>query len=475
MRLSAFRRAALRLDRRATVAIYVAMMAPVLSGAVAIGVEVTSWSSAQLTLQQAADASARAGALYCYNYAVNNSGSSCLSNATAAQTAATLAARLAEVNGVTGASSPTWNSATLKYTDNLITAQIVSGVKSSSDSAVQVTVQKSIPLTISRIFTSTQSVDVTASSTSEVVTTVSGGGGGQPCMLALAGDSNGTTTSNTISFSGAINISAPSCTIRSDEGVLFNGAIVATTGGIYAGGSITAEGADVISGAENQNAGQIADPYASDTTLQNALTTANSATGSAISCSGSSSCTGPSGWGSCSGGTCTLNPGTYTGLSVSGSNNITFNPGLYTINGNISFNGAFNVTGSGVTILMGKGTGSGYAFTTSGAMTMTLSAATTAGATGNAIPGIVFASQSSATASFAGSAGLAFTGVMYYPNGPASFTGAMTSGNSTCAELIANTITVSGAFALGSSCGSYGAATFGSQPSTTSYSTALVK
>jgi Flp pilus assembly protein TadG len=47
------------------VAIYVAMMAPVLAGAVALGVEVTSWSGAQLDAQRTADASARAGAISC--------------------------------------------------------------------------------------------------------------------------------------------------------------------------------------------------------------------------------------------------------------------------------------------------------------------------------------------------------------------------------------------------------------------------
>src|SRR5580693_300762 len=93
-------------DRCASVAIYVALLAPVLAGSMALGVEVTSWSGVQLDLQREADASARTGSLYCYNYALNNSGSSCLSNATAAQTGATLAARMAEVNGVTGASSP---------------------------------------------------------------------------------------------------------------------------------------------------------------------------------------------------------------------------------------------------------------------------------------------------------------------------------------------------------------------------------
>ena len=41
--------------RRAAVAIYVALMAPVLAGAVALGVEVSSWSGAQADMQRAAE------------------------------------------------------------------------------------------------------------------------------------------------------------------------------------------------------------------------------------------------------------------------------------------------------------------------------------------------------------------------------------------------------------------------------------
>src|ERR1700735_1600142 len=87
--------------RRAAVAIYMALMAPALAGAVALGVEVTSWSGAQVDAQRPADASARAGAIYCYNYTQTNGGS-CLTNAAAGQTAATLAAKLAEANAATG-------------------------------------------------------------------------------------------------------------------------------------------------------------------------------------------------------------------------------------------------------------------------------------------------------------------------------------------------------------------------------------
>ena len=53
MLASIVRRAGLGCDRRATVAIYVAVLAPVLAGAMALGVEVTSLSGTQLDVLDA--------------------------------------------------------------------------------------------------------------------------------------------------------------------------------------------------------------------------------------------------------------------------------------------------------------------------------------------------------------------------------------------------------------------------------------
>ena len=169
MILPAFRRPRLSRDRRASVAVYIAMLAPVLAGSMALGIEVTSWSGAQVDMQRTADASARAGAIYCYNYATANSGSTCLSNATAAQTAATLAARLAEVNGITGATSPTWNATSKTYTDNNITAQIVSGREVGFGRGRPGQRAGGGPADGLAGLHSTQSVTVSATSTSEVI------------------------------------------------------------------------------------------------------------------------------------------------------------------------------------------------------------------------------------------------------------------------------------------------------------------
>lgn len=328
---STLRRARLSQDRRATVAIYVALMAPVLSGAVALGVEVTSWSGVQVDMQRAADASARTGAIYCYNYAINNSGSSCLTNATAAQTAATLAARLAEVNGITGSSVAKWNANSKTYTDNNVTAQIVAGVKSASDSAVQVTVQQSVPLTISRAFSSGSSVTVSANSTSEVVSALGSGSGPQPCLVAL---SKTVTSTSGINSSGSINVNASSCSLVSNTNFINTGGSSWTLAGIYAVGTIGAStdptlsmpcGA-TINGTSNNNgctpwpssgllqsntvvhgnATAVADPYASSAAVQSAVANAASTTGPNLECYNQNCYYGQTFTGSISGTTLTV-------------------------------------------------------------------------------------------------------------------------------------------------------------------------
>src|SRR3954454_19798552 len=101
-------------ERKGSVAMMTAIMGPVLIMSLGMAVEVTSWSVSNLELQRIADASAWAGAA---RYGATGN----------AQTATTAAAELAEINGVSGATTRTWNAATLTMTDNLITAQLVAG------------------------------------------------------------------------------------------------------------------------------------------------------------------------------------------------------------------------------------------------------------------------------------------------------------------------------------------------------------
>ena len=145
------------------------------------------------------------------------------------------------------------------------------------------------------------------------------------------------------------------------------------------------------------------------------------------------------------------------------------NPGLYVVNGPISFAGSTNIhlpanapAGSGVTIIS---TGD---FDTTGSTDINLRAPTTAGASSLAgtIPGIFFASLDTDESKFAGSAGIAFTGLIYYPNGSLKFAGSSSSGSSGCAEVIAGSLTFVGSANLATSCSNYGIPIIGSVPGT---------
>jgi hypothetical protein len=319
---------------------------------------------------------------------------------------------------------------------------IGAGLKNSADNAVKVTVQRPVPLMLASAISNIGSVTVAASSWAEIVRTTSSSGP-QPCLMAL---SNAGIT-NDITFTGSVSIDASTCAIRSNSGVSFTGSVSATVAGVYAATTVSQTGSVSITGPIHQNAGVLSDPYASDTTLQNALTTAASATGSAVSYSGSSNVT--------------LNPGNYTGISVKGSTNITLNPGLYVVNGDVSFAGSTNITGNGVTIV------SSGVFDASGSSNVDITAPTTASASNGAIPGVLFASSSSTASKFTGSSAIPFSGLIYYPNGEMDFNGSSTDGSSGCAEVIAASLKFTGSVSAASTCSTYGTLTFGSQNTAT--------
>ena len=51
----------------------------------------------------------------------------------------------------------------------------------------------------------------------------------------------------------------------------------------------------------------------------------------------------------------TLNPGTYCGLTINGSVNVTFNPGTYVFEGNVIVNGGDTISGTGITWYFSSG------------------------------------------------------------------------------------------------------------------------
>jgi len=600
---------ALPRSRRAAVAIYVGLMTPVLAGAVALGVEVSSWSGDQAKMQRTADASAMAAGLYCYKNIGN--AANCTNNSAVKQAATTLAQNLATVNGA-GSSS----------------ASVVSGIRSASDTAIQVSAQETVPLTISRIFDSSPSVTVSASSTSEVTssttttTTTNPGTGGQPCMLALNQWNSKTSTVSNTGFiaNGSITVTASACTLVSNSNFNDSGGSSFTVSGIFAVGSIPApsytstptvasllipcwgsingsgssqngcstwpaNGYLQSNSAVHPNQSVVPDPYATGTSttalaMQSAVANAGSTTGPSLACSNQNcsytltvkgsiagttltvtsvsssnlavgdSLTGtgissgttitargtgtggtgtytvsksqtvasetvtasgavPSSSGSLLNGTyctgqgggsvtCYLYPGNYGGFNVSSGGPYTFNwePGGFVFNGNVSLtnNTTSNnaVSSGGETIFV---TGQFNGANTFNFNLTAPGSTTNPGSSGPwTIAGVVLAGSGSDTgtyggngftpvATLSGNPQFLVTGVVYFPNGTFQSQGSngLGSSSTSCFELIAGNIVVSGATFLNSSCGSLNALAFQSTPGSTStststtYSTALVQ
>ena len=404
-------------DRRGSVALMTAVMLPVLVMSLALGIEITYWSVAKLELQRIADVAAWAGAAQ-YVRTASASG------ATGA------AADVAEINGIQNATVRTWTAATQTTTDNMATAQIVTGPRNAADTAVKVTVQRSIAKTFSRIFPSLQSaVTISATAVAEITPT-----GAQPCVLALKGDATGITTAIDITVGGNASLTTTGCSLRSDGGISTNGGATITASGIYAGGSISGSG---LCCGLYPNSGQSPDPYASNAAVQNALALLSAGQGTAVSLSPHA--------------TQTINPGTYSGWDIKGTLNL--NPGIYYVNGDITTGSQGLIAGSGVTIV------SSGILNSSGGSSMNLSAATT-GSIGSAIPGVLFADKSAGTMAFVGNSTFAVTGLLYLPNADLKFAGTSNSGSNGFTEVIAGTVTLVGTSNVSANCSNFGLQSF---------------
>jgi hypothetical protein len=469
------------LGRRASVGVWIAVMAPGLIIAASMGIEIGSWASAKASVQRAADLSAIAGAA---NY----------QSTTNAQTAATFAARMAQMNGGIGTASLTWSgtcstpctsACTVTGTDNQITAQVIlcSGWTKTSDPMLKVTVQKTVTSLLSApLFNTSPTHTITATGTAELVTTTgtpSGAGAGQPCLLALS-------TSGTISGAGSTYWTMRNCTVRSNGTIgVHGGGGPLSTAGFFAGGAISIDTWITSTGGQYPNDGTITDPYASNTAVQSAFTTTAGLSGAAsISCgttggvlgsagqyTGNNNCNGtntlPNG-GTCvtgSGVTCTMYPGNYGAWNVPQGGPYTFNmqPGLYQFNGPITLTNSTTTNGTGVTIV------STGAFTGSNSFNFNVTAPTpTQVASTGGIAGVVLASNSTTTATISGNAAFNVAGVVYFPNANFDASGASCNSSSpcfgnnstVCLEIIAQSIETTGNSNFNSDCTSYGASTF---------------
>jgi Flp pilus assembly protein TadG len=125
----------------------------------------------------------------------------------------------------------------------------------------------------------------------------------------------------------------------------------------------------------------------------------------------------------------TFNPGVYRGgISLSGSNTYTFNPGVYCIvGGGLNVSGMAQIVGSGVTFFMTYDTSHAYAGVNLGGTTATNISAPSSGAW----KGILFFQDRSVpintspskSSTFDGSNGASFTGALYFPTTVVNFKG----------------------------------------------------
>jgi hypothetical protein len=405
-------------DRRGVVAVLVGLLAPVLFMALGLGIEVSHWSVAMLELQRIADAASLAGAFDYEHQATKVS-----------QTAAAAAVNLAELNGITAP----------------VTAQIIPGPKVPRDVAMQVTVSRQQPLFLAGIFTAAKSVTISATAVAELIPTATGAA----CVLALQGDLTGITTSQDVGIQNGVHISTQGCTLRSDANItLTSGATV--DGNVVAAGTVSGVGQNGASitapFTATSNAGQIADPFANDATVQNALQNAATATGRADNCTSSGS---PS---------CSISPGNFDGISVSNGATLTLAPGLYTVNGPVDFGGGtVNIDAGGVTIVSSGSVTIGNGVSVNG-----FSAATpgSAGAAAGAIPGVLLATSATGSnaVTFNGGASFIYSGVIYAPNGTVSISNGVSATTPGCAEMIANDVDLTGGatFASTTCAGTFG-------------------
>lgn len=408
---------ALRAHRKGVVALWVAVSAPVLMASVGLGIQAAQMAVTRSELQVAADTAAVAGAL-AYGASAND------------ETAANAAANVAELNGVAGAATRSWNAGTRTLSDGSITVTLGAGVASTANTSVAVTVTRSIQGAFAMLVGGSPTQIIGATATADAMP---GATGGQPCMLALD------TDSDAINMTGSTLVTGRNCAMRSNGGVRMTGSGDINVQAIYTGGTISTTGSVSITGAQNENAGTITDPFLSYAPLQTALASLSPGSGSSVSKTGVT--------------TVTLNPGTYKSMSFTGSGTVTLNPGLYVVNGDITATGSTIISGNGVTII------------SSGKMSLTGSssvqlAAPDASALAGGVPGVLYASTSTRDSTVTGSTGMPVTGLIYTPNAHLTFTGS--SAVNGCTELVAGTITMTGSSAVESNCVSYGLPGYGS-------------
>ena len=393
----------MRRDRRGSVTVIMAFVAMALIGFAALAIDVGSWQAARSKMQGAADQAAFAA-----GFAIANGTSA------AKQEALGVAAAHGFVNGAGGV---------------VVTVAVppTSSSYSATANGIQVTLSQPQEGFLSGPFLS--------ASPTVSVTAIAVPGQAGACVMALASTGSG------ITGSGTYGISVPNCNVyvnsASSCDVLLSGSLSITGYDVYLGESTQTgctSGTAKVSATDKLklSASPAADPYASRVipTPSSQCTTVN---------------TSPS--------NITLNPGTYCStLVLSGTKTITLSPGVYIFNkASLIASGTIKINGSGVTLVFTSSTGASYGgITASGTLNLNLTPMTTGPTAGM----VIWLDKKGAVGlTLSGTDSLAITGAVYAPGSAVTWSG---NAGSSCTQLIASTITFSGASTFEHNCAGLG-------------------
>lgn len=444
------------LGKQGTVAVMVAVCAPLLLMTIGLGIEANGWiANRQGWMQRTADMAAIAGGLaYSASSSPNN------------QTIATEAAYIAEANIPNPKAMPngtrTWTNATstspptLRDTmvaNNVITTEIVSGIKNPLDVAISATVQYTLPLLFSALAMNRPNSTITLSATA--IAELIPGQIGKYCVLALdPGSATGASTAG-IQFSNGSSVDLSQCGIEvnatgTDALYLTGGASLLATSVSVGGGYVVTQGASMtVSGTTTTNATTPgANPYA--TVVPPTPDTSNCVSGSPF-------ITGQH-----------IPAGTYCGDLTISYGTVTMGPGTIIINnGNFNPGGGstINATAAGGTTIVMTSSGGGTvgSMNIGNGITLNITAPTTGPLAGIAL----FDPAGTATSNIAGGASMNVNGAMVFPTSIVDYSNGSNNSGAACTQLIAYQVVFTGGATFANNCAGTGTQGIGANTTTT--------
>lgn len=409
-------------DRSGATAVIVGLSLTMLMGAAGLAIDLGLWYTDRRAAQDAADSAA-------YSAAYDLGAGDTAANAKA--TAKAIAAQYGLTDGSNGVTVT-------------VNQPPLSGTHTASAGAVEVVINKSETPFFSTFFLNSASVAARAVGLAGSSATASG----KYCVLAL--DATAATTVSTAGVSGSngVQIDLSTCGIQinasgSDALYLTGGATLkAATASIVGNYSVSNGGSLQVSGTLKTSAAAMADPYG------------------AVAVPAPGSCASTNSWGS--GGTFTINPGTYcNGMTISNGAHVTMNAGVYIVDrGTFTLTGGATLTAtSGVTIVLTSSSGANYPTATiDGGTTLNIMAPTTGTTKGLAFMQDRRASAS-ATDNFAGGAAMTVQGALYFPAQMVNFTNG--SNATVCLQLIAYRVNYTGGAKFADGCTGFGTTEIG--------------